>query len=134
MQPIISNWIIYIIEVLSNLNLVANVIFFMCFGAVIFLFIARCFALSDLEYARSEEMKKRYEENINMYKNFIKISVLLIMISIAFIILIPTEEVMYLMLVNNCITPDNLNFIGGEVLDLVDYIMQQINIIVNGGE
>ena len=58
----------------------------------------------------------------------------LIIISTVFIILIPTKEMMYLMLVNNYITPDNLNFIGGEVLDLVDYIMQQINIIVNGGE
>lgn len=58
----------------------------------------------------------------------------LIIISTVFIILIPTKEMMYLMLVNNYITPDNLNFIGGEALDLVDYIMQQINIIVNGGE
>ena len=58
----------------------------------------------------------------------------LIIISTVFIILIPTKEMMYLMLVNDYITPDNLNFIGGEALDLVDYIMQQINIIVNGGE
>lgn len=134
MQPIISNWIIYVIEVLSNLNIVASVAFFVFFGAAIILFIARSFALIDLEYARNEEMKKYYKENVNMYKNFINISVLLIIISIVFIILIPTKEMMYLMLVNNYITPDNLNFIGGEALDLVDYIMQQINIIVNGGE
>lgn len=134
MQPIISSWIIYIIEVLSNLNLIVNVMFFMCFGAVILFAIARCLLLDDLAFSRSEEMKKRYEENINMCKKFINISVLLIIISIVFIILIPTKEMMYLMLVNNYITPDNLNFIGGEALDLVDYIMQQINIIVNGGE
>lgn len=124
MQPIIPNWIIYLIEISSSVELMLKIV-----ATLSFLILVLCtiFYVACLyEVAEEEVLYKKFS------KKCFKIFFAVFLISSTISMLIPDKEVLYMMLVNSFITPDNLNYIGGEAKDLVDYIFQQINNIVNG--
>jgi len=49
-------------------------------------------------------------------------------------VLIPTKEAMYLMLATHYITPDNLAAFGGSIKEFIDYLLEGIAGIVQGGD
>lgn len=124
MQPIIPNWIIYLIEISSSVELMLKIVATLSFLILVLctIFYAACL----YEVAEEEVLYKKFS------KKCFKIFFAVFLISSTISMLIPDKEVLYMMLVNSFITPDNLNYIGGEAKDLVDYIFQQINNIVNG--
>lgn len=66
----------------------------------------------------------------NGFKLFISIGI----ISVILTVLIPTTETVYTMMVANEITPDNIQTIGKTGKDVVDYITEQIDKVVNENE
>ena len=68
--------------------------------------------------------------NKNGFKLFISIGI----ISAIITILTPTTETVYTMMVANEITSDNIQAIGKTGKDMVDYIVDQIDKVVNEDE
>ena len=109
MKPIISPWLIYFAskaDAVVNLFLIATIVAFMI-----------CLVGFDV-------LTK------NGFKLFISIGI----ISAILTILTPTTETVYTMMVTNEITPDNIQTIGKTDKDLVDYIVDQIDKVVNEDE
>lgn len=127
MEPIISNWIIYLIEIVSNLYYGLAFIFGI---GIILLCIALIVAIGHIivNGMDTEEILEWFTKYKSISFKVIYAFLFLLLISC----FVPSQETMYLMLVNSFITPDNLSFVDGEVKDLIDYTMQQINMIVNG--
>lgn len=126
MEPIVSNWIIYLIEIVSNLYY--GLVFIFTIG-IILLGIVLIVAIGHIiiNGMDTEEILEWFIKYKSISFKVIYAFLFLLLISC----FVPSQETMYLMLVNSFITSDNLSFVGGEVKDLIDYIMQQINMIVN---
>lgn len=106
MKPIISPWMIYFAsraDALGTLFLIVAIVAF-----------AVCWIGFD-------DLTK------NEFKVFISIGI----ISVILTVLTPTTETVYTMMVANEITPDSIQAIGKTGKDVVDYITDQIDKIVN---
>lgn len=106
MKPIISPWIIYFAsraDALGTLFLIVAIVAF-----------AVCLI-------RFDDLTK------NGFKLFISIGI----ISVILTVLTPTTETVYTMIVANEITPDSIQAIGKTGKDVVDYITDQIDKVVN---
>ena len=120
MEPIISPWTIYLIDLtykISQLLLaIAIISASFSFGAILTII------LGDDDYESEEKL-------CNKCKKFLKYSIPTIFIAITISTFIPSRDVMIAMIVSSYITPDNL-YCANEVVkaNLQDYI----NIIVNG--
>ena len=121
MEPIISPWTIYLINLTYNISQLLLAIVVVCsalsFGAILIIF------LSDVDDCT---------DDINMRDKctkFLKYSIPTISIAVTINTFIPSRDVMIAMLVSSYITPDNL-YGANEAIkaNLQDYI----NIIVNG--
>lgn len=108
MKPIISPWLIYFASRADALGTLFMIITFIAFGICLIGFFDECLTK-------------------NGFKLFISIGI----ISAILTILTPTTETVYTMMVANEITPDNIQTIGKTGKDLVDYITDQIDKIVN---
>lgn len=106
MKPIISPWLIYFAsraDAVGTLFLIVTIVAF-----------AICFIGFD-------DLTK------NEFKLFISIGI----ISMILTVLTPTTETVYTMMVANEITSDNIQAVGKTGKDVVDYITDQIDKIVN---
>lgn len=106
MKPIISPWIIYLAsraDALGTLFLIVTVVAF-----------AIC--LIGFDYLTK-----------NGFKLFISIGI----ISMILTVLTPTTETVYTMMVANEITSDNIQAVGKTGKDVVDYITDQIDKVIN---
>ena len=121
MEPIISPWTIYLINLTYNISQLLLAIVVVCsslsFGAILIIF------LSDVDDCT---------DDINMRDKctkFLKYSIPTILITATINTFIPSRDVMIAMIVSSYITPDNL-YGANEAIkaNLQDYI----NIIVNG--
>ena len=63
--------------------------------------------------------------------NFIKKCVIAFIISIVVLVITPSTETIYTMMTVNEITPDNIQTIGKTGKNVIDYIIDQIDKIVN---
>ena len=108
MKPIISPWLIYFASRTDALGTLFMIVTFIAFGICLIGFFDECLTK-------------------NGFKLFISIGI----ISAILTILTPTTETVYTMMVANEITPDNIQTIGKTGKDLVDYITDQIDKIVN---
>lgn len=124
MNPIVSPWIIYLIETLSNLKPILSI--------CIFIFLGICFVLGLVTFII-------YDDNDN--KNicslwYSKLHFFFIVIVVSTIIntCIPSKETMYTMLVANYVTIDNINMFGDGVKNTVDYVMDSIDQLINSNE
>lgn len=108
MKPIISPWLIYFASRADALGTLFMIVTFIAFGICLIGFFDECLTK-------------------NGFKLFISIGI----ISAILTILTPTTETVYTMMVANEITPDNIQTIGKTGKDLVDYITDQIDKIVN---
>ena len=120
MEPIISPWTIYLINLTHNISQLLLAISIMCLifsvAATLILICSYC----DYEYE---------EKLCNKCIKFIKYSIPIMFITATINTFIPSRDVMIAMVVSSYITPDNL-YGANEVIkaNLQDYI----NIIVNG--
>lgn len=131
MNPIISPWSIYLINVLSGLK---N-IFIVAVAAAILVGIGNAiyfFIVIDDPYY-NEDDEKDQNKILNIKKCFKK-SVVGLIISALLVVIAPSKDTMYTMLALDNLTTDNIQAIGKTGKDVIDYVSDQIDKIVNGNE
>lgn len=109
MKPIISPWLIYFA---SRANTV---------GTLFLIVAVAAFAICLIGF---DDLTK------NGFKLFISIGI----ISVILTVLTPTTETVYTMIVANELTSDNVQAIGKTGKDVIDYITDQIDKVVNDKE
>lgn len=129
MNPIISPWSIYLINVLSGLKniFIAAVVaaIFVGIGSAIYFLTV----IADPYYDEDDE--KDQNKILNIKKCFKK-SVVGLIISALLVIIAPSKDTMYTMLALDNLTTDNIQAIGKTGKDVIDYVSDQIDKIVNG--
>lgn len=125
MKPIISPWWIYLIDLFDNLKGLLGVALFLLGGAAVALLIIWFF--SSLDYEQDEGP-------IVACKKYLKKSVIWLCVSGLLFTVIPSKDTMYTMIVLDNVTTDNIQTIGKTGKDVVDYIIDQIDKVVNDKE
>ncbi len=120
MKPIISPWWIYLIDLFNNLKEVLGVALFLLGCTAVALLII--WLVSSLDYN---------ERLIVACKKYLKKSVIWLCVSNLLFTVIPSKNTMYTMIVLDNVTTDNIQAIGKTGKDVVDYITDQIDKIVN---
>ena len=120
MEPIISPWTIYLINLTHNISQLLLAISTMCLIFSVAATLILIFSYGDYEYE---------EKLCNKCIKFLKYSIPIMFITATINTFIPSRDVMIAMVVSSYITPDNL-YGANEAIkaNLQDYI----NIIVNG--
>lgn len=131
MNPIINPWSIYLINVLSGLKnifivAVAAAILVGIGNAIYFLIVI------DSPYY-NEDDEKDQNKILNIKKCFKK-SVVGLIISALLFVITPSKDTMYTMLALDNLTTDNIQAIGKTGKDVIDYVADQIDKIVNGNK
>lgn len=114
MNQIISPWLIYFAELADSINMT-------------FLFVA-LIAFIIMAFAFIPYMDNKKDETL---KQCLKKSFIWFCISIAIVVITPSKDTVYTMVVLDNVTTDNIQAIGKTGKDVVDYITDQIDKIVN---
>lgn len=129
MNPIINPWSIYLINVLSGLKniFIAAVVaaIFVGIGSAIYFLTV----IADPYYDEDDE--KDQNKILNIKKCFKK-SIVGLIISALLVVITPSKDTMYTMLALDNLTTDNIQAIGKTGKDVIDYVSDQIDKIVNG--
>lgn len=118
MKPIVSPWTIYFASRADSLKILAGCILICCIIAICIAFIE-----GDIDYG-----------SVLTHKSFMKKCAIVSVISAVTLVITPSTETIYTMAVVKEITPDNIQAIGKTGKDVVDYITDQIDKIVNDKE
>ena len=113
MEPIISPWIVYIIDILSSLYTFSLIVSVTGFLALIFFPM-----VADIEGMDRDRIIK-YEKRIG---EVFTISTLLW-------IVIPSQETMLTMLVLQYTTPDNIQLMQTNIVDFIQNIVQAVKVV-----
>lgn len=108
MKPIINPWLVYFASRVDSLKTLAGCILACAIVAILVVFI----------------------EGFT-HKWFMKKCIIASIISSIVLVIVPSTETIYTMAVVNEITPDNIQVIGKTGKDIVDYIVDQIDKVVN---
>lgn len=129
MNPIINPWLIYLINVLSGLKniFIIAVVAAILVGIVNVIFFS--IVIGDPYYDKDNE--KTQNKILNIKKCFKK-SVVGLIISALLVVITPSKDTMYTMLALDNLTTDNIQAIGKTGKDVIDYVSDQIDKIVNG--
>lgn len=115
MKPIISPWLIYFASRVDYLKIFAGCILACCMVSILTAFIA-----GDVEYG-----------SVLTYKSFMRKCLIASIISSVVLVITPSEKTIYTMAVVNEITPNNIQEVSKTGKDIVDYITNQIDKVVN---
>lgn len=118
MKPIISPWTIYFASRADSLKILAGCILICCIIAICIAFIE-----GDIDYG-----------SVLTHKSFMKKCAIVSVISAVTLVITPSTETIYTMAIVNEITPDNIQTIGETGKDIVDYITDQIDKVINDKE
>lgn len=118
MKPIISPWLIYFASRADNLTTFFGVITGICGSIAVSAFLAGLTGYNE---------PFKFRKTIN--KSIIGCVVMTIIT-----IMTPNTETIYTMMAANEITPDNIQTIGETGKDIVDYITDQIDKVINDKE
>lgn len=113
MKPIISPWIVYIIDILSSFYMISWIIALVGFLAlIIFPMVA------DTEGMDKDRIIK-YEKRIGA----------VFIISTLLWIFIPSQKTMLTMLVLQYTTPDNISLVQTNIIDFIQNIVQAVKVV-----
>lgn len=118
MKPIVSPWTIYFASRADSLKILAGCILICCIIAICIAFIE-----GDIDY-----------ESVLTHKSFMKKCAIVSVISAVTLVITPSTETIYTMAVVKEITPDNIQAIGKTGKDVIDYITDQIDKVINDKE
>mgnify|MGYP004529342061 CR=1 FL=1 len=125
MKPIINPWLVYLIDLFDNLKGLLTIALILLGCAVVILSIIWFF--SSIDYGQDEGP-------IVTCKKYLKKSVIWLCISGLLFTVIPSKDTMYTMIVLDNVTTDNIQAIGKTGKDVIDYITDQIDKVVNDKE
>lgn len=118
MKPIVSLWTIYFASRADSLKILAGCILICCIIAICIAFIE-----GDIDYG-----------SVLTHKSFMKKCAIVSVISAVTLVITPSTETIYTMAVVKEITPDNIQAIGKTGKDVIDYITDQIDKVINDKE
>ena len=108
MEPIISPWVIYAVQLFDNLHVVCMILFILSvFASVI---IAVPVILND------EDLPKKY----------LKKAVIIAAVCGGMAIIIPNKETMITMIAASYITPDNIQMTQGNIVEFIKQISEAV--------
>ena len=122
MKPIISPWLIYLIDLVDKFQVIINIALVVLGFTIICLGIA--WLLFSMEYDKDDSI-------IITCKKYLKKSIIWVVVSGLLFAVVPSKDTMYVMLTLDNVTTDNIQAIGKTGKDVVDYITDQIDKIVN---
>lgn len=122
MKPIISPWLIYLIDLVYKFQVIINIALVVLGFTIIGLGIA--WLLFSMEYDQDDSI-------IVTCKKYLKKSIIWFVVSGLLFAVVPSKDTMYVMLTLDNVTTDNIQAIGKTGKDVVDYITDQIDKIVN---
>lgn len=125
MKPIISPWLIYLIDLVNKFQGIINIALCVLGFAILGLGIA--WLLFSMDY-------DQYDSIIVTCKKYLKKSIIWFVVSGLLFAVVPSKDTMYVMLTLDNVTTDNIQTIGKTGKDVVDYIIDQIDKIVNEDE
>ena len=118
MKPIISPWLIYFASRADSLKILAGCILVCCIIAICIAYME-----GDIDYG-----------SVLTHKSFMKKCAIVSVISAVALAVTPSAETIYTMAAIKEITPDNIQAIGKTGKDVIDYITDQIDKVVNDKE
>ena len=118
--PIINPWIIYLISLCHSLKFISIIATLIAITAVILIGIAWA---SDEDDCCDEEDAKAIRQ---YYMKWIKIPTIVLICSLVFGIVLPSEKTCYTMLVSSQLTEENIHNVGNNAKEVVDYIFEKI--------
>lgn len=120
MKPIINPWLIYMINTLDDVNffigLLLSVFFIMIFISIFIIWDAYEYEDED-GYAKSKKIFKKI--------------IIGFIICLSLLVFIPSKETMYTMIVLDNVTPNNIQKFGENGKEIIDYIVKQVDKVVN---
>ena len=122
MKTIISPWLIYLIDLVDKFQVIINIALVVLGFTIICLGIA--WLLFSMEYDKDDSI-------IVTCKKYLKKSIIWVVVSGLLFAVVPSKDTMYVMLTLNNVTTDNIQAIGKTGKDVVDYITDQIDKILN---
>ena len=122
MKPIISPWVIYLIDLVDKFQGIINVALCVLGFAIVVLGIAWLLCSTDYD---------QDDSSIVTCKKYLKKSIIWFVVSGLLFAVVPSKDTMYVMLTLDNVTTDNIQAIGKTGKDVVDYITDQIDKIVN---
>lgn len=125
MKPIISPWLIYLIDLVNKFQGIINIALCVLGFAILGLGIA--WLLFSMDY-------DQYDSIIVTCKKYLKKSIIWFVVSGLLFAVVQSKDTMYVMLTLDNVTTDNIQTIGKTGKDVVDYIIDQIDKIVNEDE
>jgi len=108
MEPIISPWVIYAVQLLDNLRDICMVLFVLTCFAIVLIALPVVFGDEDLP------------------KKFLKTAVIIAAICGGMVCVIPNKEAMITMIAASYITPDNIQMTQGNVLEFIKQISEAV--------
>lgn len=124
-EPIISPKILYLINLLSNLDGIVLLCIILCGIAVVILGLFSIFSIVD-----EDEAEDDYAVHITIVSWFKRV-LILFMIFVVMTALIPSKQTMYTMLVADQLTYENVDKLSDSAKDTVDYIFDKIEEVQN---
>lgn len=112
MEPIISPWIVYIIDILSSFYIISWLVALVGFFALIFFPI-----VADIEGMDKDRIIK-YEKRIGA----------VFIISTLLWVFIPSQRTMLTMLVLQYTTPDNISLVQDNIVDFIQKIAEAVKV------
>lgn len=122
MKPIISPWVIYLIDSVDKFQEIISDALCVLGFAIVVLGIAWLFFSKD--YDQDDSI-------IVTCKKYLKKSIIWFVVSVLLFAVFPSKDTMYVMLTLDNVTTNNIQTIGKTGKDVVDYITNQIDKIVN---
>ena len=143
MEPIISPWLIYLINFITNLHLLVAPIFGLSavFSLGLLIEIAssqinnedyfshyKSFGYSDASAERATELEiKKKVDAMKVKVKWFKLSFIIFCVSSLLFLFLPDRETVLAMLVTSYVTPDNIQAVQGNIVDFVSQIVNAVN-------
>jgi hypothetical protein len=120
---IINPWWFYLSDVVETIDFVSML--FTAFG-VIGCMICFLWVYESVKYEDKETIQKTW----SIFRKFIITTVVFLLTAI----IVPARDTVYKMLAASLITHENIQIVGESATDVVDYIVEKIDEVVNKGE
>lgn len=125
---IINPWIIYLISLCNNLKFISIIAICITVVAVVPIGIAWAFDEDDCCDEEDAKAIRQY------YMKWIKIPAIVLICSLVFNLVLPTEKTCYTMLVSSQLTEENIHDVGDNAKEVVDYIFEKIQEVQSTNE
>lgn len=133
MEPIISPWVVYMIDVANSVQNISQLVMFLSLVIATYLGIATLIdddfsynALDECLGVDKEEKWKKHTERKSRRTKWFKVSIITMVVSGVVTVLVPNKETCLQMLAVSYITPDNINITQEALIDFVSKLREAV--------